>query len=276
MERHSIQEYMHIGAMNWHLVRLADGVKAKGQHGAHQAIADLKASITKADLKVALRAGAGLWALLEELEKLQPTDAVSQAMLQEIRAQSASLEKTLVAESSGKVVFVVTEKRIDIEKLLDNHAGLLAPGVWLVLPRISWYDFSDACKSIAFEMPTSAAFHILRCLEGVIRQYYKCIIKRDRLDDTDQMWGPMVKQIREKKRDKPPQELLDSLDRIRVSFRNPTSHPDKVYDSDEAQDLFNLCVDAINRIVRSKQWSEPADSINRLIQAIERQKEAAT
>ncbi|MCH8069815.1 MAG: hypothetical protein IID16_11195, partial [Candidatus Marinimicrobia bacterium] len=63
------------------------------------------------------------------------------------------------------------------------------------------------------------------------------------------------------KTNKPPVELLDTLDRIRINFRNPTSHPDKIYDIEEAQDLFGLCVDAINRMVKAKNWYLPEDSI---------------
>jgi len=39
------------------------------------------------------------------------------------------------------------------------------------------------------------------------------------------------------------------LDNIRRSFRNPTQHPDKIYDIQEVQDLFGLCIDAINRMI---------------------------
>jgi phosphomevalonate kinase len=86
------------------------------------------------------------------------------------------------------------------------------------------------------------------------------------------MWGAMIKQMKEKKKDRLPEELLDTLDRIRVSFRNPTSHPDKIYDSDEAQDLFGLCVDALNRIVKSRCWKTAPDSIGELLASIERER----
>jgi hypothetical protein len=56
-------------------------------------------------------------------------------------------------------------------------------------------------------------------------------------------------------RGKPPAgPLLNNLDNIREHYRNPTQHPDKVYDINEVQDLFGLCIDAINRMVSSKQW----------------------
>jgi len=58
--------------------------------------------------------------------------------------------------------------------------------------------------------------------------------------------------LRTKTRGRRPDPLiLDHLDHIRRSFRNPTQHPDKIYDIQEAQDLFGLCVDAVNRMSRS-------------------------
>lgn len=63
--------------------------------------------------------------------------------------------------------------------------------------------------------------------------------------------------------DNPQKELLDNLDNIRVSFRNPTQHPEKRYDIDEAQDLFNLCIEVVNRmakdLLKRKIWSESAN-----------------
>jgi hypothetical protein len=39
---------------------------------------------------------------------------------------------------------------------------------------------------------------------------------------------------------------------LRRSFRNPTQHPEKKYDFDEAQDLLNVCIDIANRIGKVK------------------------
>lgn len=275
METHTIQEYMHIGAMNWFLVRLPDVVRAKGSNSAYAAIKDFKDNIQKADLTVTYRAGVRLWAILDKLGVVAVSDNVPQELIQEIRTEANDIEKTLVAESLGKLVFVVTEKRIDSDKLVHNPATLLAGDVWISMPRISAYDFRHACHAIAFELPTAGAFHLLRCVEGIIKHYYMCIVKRDRLPEDKRMWGPMVQQMREKKREHPPIELLDTLDRIRINFRNPTNHPEKMYDMDEVQDLFGLCVDALNRIVKSKYWEVPSDSYSMLSRDLgEKQKDA--
>jgi hypothetical protein len=42
--------------------------------------------------------------------------------------------------------------------------------------------------------------------------------------------------------------LLNNLDDVRMHFRNPTQHPEKTYDIEEAQDLWGRCVDATNRM----------------------------
>jgi hypothetical protein len=59
----------------------------------------------------------------------------------------------------------------------------------------------------------------------------------------------MVEHLR-KRRATLTRPLLDNLDNIRHSFRNPTQHPDKIYDIQEVQDLFGLCIDAVNRMVK--------------------------
>lgn len=71
----------------------------------------------------------------------------------------------------------------------------------------------------------------------------------------------MVEQLRKKCSKRPPRELLDALDRIRENFRNPTNHPDKIYDIEEVQDLFGLCLDVINRMVQPPCWAAPEDSL---------------
>jgi hypothetical protein len=273
MEPHSIQEYIHVGAMNWYLVRLPDSVQVKT---ADDSIKDLQENIQKADLKVTYRAGHRLWEIQGELDKMNAWEEVSPSLISEIRKESEDLEKTLVAEAEGKNVFVVTEKRIDVEKLTNKPDTLLSSKVWISLPRVSAYDFANACKAIAFELPTAGAFHLLRCLEGTIGHYYLCVIKRNRLPTKSRMWGPMIKQLREKKKNHPPKDLIEALDRIRISFRNPTSHPDKMYDSDEVQDLFGLVVDSLNRIVKSKQWKEPDDSIRKLFVKSEKDRMGTT
>jgi hypothetical protein len=100
-----------------------------------------------------------------------------------------------------------------------------------------------------FEEATAAAFHLMRGTEAVLRDLYVRWVKRDRIPEP-RMWGLMINHLR-KRNSAPPKVLLDHLDGIRTNFRNPTQHPDATYDIHEAQDLFSVCVDAVNRAARS-------------------------
>ena len=144
------------------------------------------------------------------------------------------VRKTLSAESKGKVAFIVTDKRIDVNKLLSDVPGLMAPGVFNSLPEIARYDFMEAGNCIAFELPTAAAFHLLRGTESVLRKLYCSIVRRGRVE---LLWYPIVASLR-KRRTQLPAPLLDHLDHIRCNFRNPTQHPEKIYDIQEVQNLF--------------------------------------
>ena len=62
------------------------------------------------------------------------------------------------------------------------------------------------------------------------------------------MWGPMTSELRAKKSNKPSDTILNSLDLVRTSYRNPTQHPESKYDIESAQDLFGVCIDLINKM----------------------------
>jgi hypothetical protein len=80
---------------------------------------------------------------------------------------------------------------------------------------------------------------MLRATEETLKRYYCDKIKRNR---SNLMWGPMITSMRARPKSFPA-ALLNHLDHIRAGFRNPTAHPDKVFDIDEAQDLLSLCID---------------------------------
>ncbi len=86
----------------------------------------------------------------------------------------------------------------------------------------------------------------MRMLEEQVKQLYLAYKKTKRLERP--MWGPMTEELRKKRSPKPTDKLLDHLDSMRVHFRNPTQHPTAFYTMDEAQDLLNQTISAVNRI----------------------------
>ena len=201
------------------------------------------------NLPVTQRAAYKLLQFGDELAHSDPDHTLSADEASELREIMKDVRNTLFAEAEGNIAFIVVDKRIDVNKLLLDVPALMAPGIFDALPDIAQYDFIEAGKCIAFERSTAAAFHLLRGTEAVLRDFYCSIVKRNR---AKLMWGPMVESLRKRKQP-PPLPLLDNLDNIRRSFRNPTQHPDKRYDIQEVQDLFGLCIDIVNRMVGSHQ-----------------------
>lgn len=123
---------------------------------------------------------------------------------------------------------------------------LLKKGVFEKLTKIAKNDFRSSCRCLLFGEATAAAFHVLRATEEVLRLYYFSHKKSKRLKKP--MWGPMTLELRNKKKNKPPDVTLASLDLVREKYRNPTQHPDAAYDVESAQDLLGVCIDLINKM----------------------------
>jgi hypothetical protein len=194
-------------------------------------------------LQVTKRAAWDLAKLTEELESTSKDSNLGEDQAKRMRKIVDLLRSTLEAELEGFVAFVVTPKRIETSKLLNGVDSLFNPELFGHLPEIAIHDFTEAGKCIAFERATAAAFQMPRGTEAVLRHYYCRIISRDRVD---LMWGPMVIDLRKQGN----ATLHNNLDNIRHSYRNPTQHPEKVYDIQEVQDLWGLCVDVVNKMMR--------------------------
>ncbi|WP_369045202.1 hypothetical protein [Sinomonas sp. P10A9] len=156
------------------------------------------------------------------------------------------VREALLAEAEGTVNYVASDKRYTVRKLTEEFTSLMAHGVYDALPEIAQRDFREAGKCIAYELPTSAAFHLMRGTEAVLRHYYEQKVRRSRIGEP-RMWGPITNHLKDKKT---PSGLIEALDNIRRNYRNPTQHPDKIYDLDEAQDLLSLSLDVTNRMMR--------------------------
>lgn len=153
----------------------------------------------------------------------------------------------LRAETQNYFTFSISEKRIDSNKLIFNIDSLLAKDVFNSLPDSIQYDFSEGGKCIAFECATaSAILTVLRGVEGLLRLLLKKLSPA--VDVSNMVWGVVVKKLKDLNI-ADLGVLLDNCDRIRDNYRNPTDHPEKIYDIETAQDLFNLCVGVVNDMV---------------------------
>lgn len=199
------------------------------------------------ELNVTKTAAKDLSGILKEIGKKDLKEKVSSRLAMEITRAINKIDVTLDSELQLREAYIITEKRFEIDRLLNKVEKLFAEGVFEKIPPLAQYDFGEVGECIAFLLPTAAAFHMLRATEGIIKMYYLATIKRRRIKKL--MWGDMVNHLRERKR--APKTLLDSLDNIRENYRNPTQHPEARYNIDEAQDLFSVCIEAVNKIIKN-------------------------
>lgn len=247
MQRTDIFKYFSFGYNYFILHWKSEGRQIHGDDSLESSLDEFFDYLTELELRVTDQAAFSLHDIRERIKALPADATVDKVLSKEISDAFQRLDATLDSELQLRSAFVVTPKRFDLNYLLDRPTQLLDESTREFLPLICRFDFGSACRCIAFGLPTAAAFHSMRCIEGLLRHYYCSLVKRDRIDPL--LWGPMLEHLR-KRRNSPPKPLLDHLDNIRANFRNPTQHPDARYVMDEAQDLLSLTIDALNRMAR--------------------------
>ena len=178
----------------------------------------------------------------EKTRVLTPSEA------HRVNAAAKIVRQTMLAEGDGKVAYIATDKRYTVELLVGGMSKLMSAGVYDLLPEFAKIDFAEAGKALAFDLPTASAFHILRGTESVVRDFYSRVVDEEWIAEP-RMWKNMIDDLR-KRTNAPPELLLDNLDSLRRHFRNPTQHPELIYDIDGVQDLLGLAIESVNRMVR--------------------------
>ncbi len=249
MEKKSINNYFYFGTAVRYLQDTTEGLSIFGEGMVLDNINSCLSNIDSLNLQVTEVASYKLSSFRDKLKIINDKEAkLSSDQAKELRDICHELRPTLQAELVTHEAFVVTQKRFNVNGLLEDIGSLMSPNVFSSLPDITQYDFSEAGKCIAFERPTAAAFHLLRGTEAVLRMYYCSLIRRNRVSPL--LWGDMLRDLRLRTKTKRHVTLYNNLDNIRYSYRNPTQHPDAIYDIHEVQDLLPLCFETVNRMMK--------------------------
>jgi hypothetical protein len=252
MRARSIKQYLRLGYNLRYLLDVSTNHLVYGDKHVLETIHVFIQSCSDAGLYVTSRAATELYApLIERWESASSTVKTEGLNLSlsdaaAVKEASYQLQTVLFSEAQGVFAYVARDKRYPVDRLLDDVASLMSPGIFEALPAVARYDFKEAGRCIAFELPTAAAFHLMRATEDVLKSFYRALVPDGR---APLMWGPMVQDLR-RTLDPAPSVLLNNLDHLRTGFRNPTQHPEKIYDIEEVQDLFSLSVDATNRMLK--------------------------
>jgi len=220
---------------------------AHGSSFALQIIETMNRNLLEGGFDVSLSAmRSSAFAEMNNALKIASEGKLSSSLVSDIKEEFSGLEKVVFAEAITKKIYVLPNRRFNTEYLLSEPSKLLKNGAFEKLEEIARIDFSSSCRCILFGEATAAAFHILRATESVLKSYYFHHRRKDRLKTP--MWGPMTQQLRAKSKNKPSETLLNSLDLVRTAYRNPTQHPEAIYEIDSAQDLFGVCLDLIGKM----------------------------
>jgi hypothetical protein len=252
MEKSQLIKYFYLGTVVRYLQDAKEGVPIFGYGRIAENIEAFFIHLGNIGLPVTTRTDAfsELKAFGSQFQTLKKEEdpKLSSSQAKQLSEILTRARETLVAEVMGISVFLVTPKRIDVNKLLDDVPGLFSPNIFQHLPEIAQFDFYESGRCMAFERGTAAAFHMLRGTEAVIRNFYKMEIRQKRIKSL--LWGDITADLRKRAKTKKYDALLNNLDNIRITYRNPTQHPDAKYDIQEAQDLWGLCVEVVNRMTK--------------------------
>lgn len=262
MRKIKLARLVNLGGAARYLFDAKQGWTVRGDNYILSNIDSLLTMLLDLNFKVTLAGAQGLLELKNEIEAASGEAKLSATHALRLNRVMDRLRHTLRSEASTLTAYVLSERRYDVEKLVEEPQSLLAEGTFRRLPFIAQLDLKEAGKCLGFELPTAGAFHLLRATEGTLKSYYRVFIRRGNIEKAN--WGELITRLRKtRKRPAPDEALLNHLDHIRKNFRNPTDHPQMVYDMDGSQDLFSLVADVLNRMAKElpEKESEPIDEI---------------
>lgn len=143
-------------------------------------------------------------------------------------------------------IFTVTPKgNLDIRRLVKNYGEGWPKSTVELLNEFVMGDINHSGRCLAFDLPTSAGFHILRAVETCAKAYvYAATGKLPGVKNRN--WGEYIERL---KQEANAHDDVIALLRILKSKRNPLMHPYDNLDMDEAIALLCLAQAGIDAII---------------------------
>jgi hypothetical protein len=155
------------------------------------------------------------------------------------------VEVMLAHEMPELSVFFVQQKgthRTDL--LLDNAADNLGKDVAARLSADAKANVNASGRCLALDSPTASAFHMLRAVESLMRDYHFKLTGQH-LPVKSRNWGAFIKVLNNNGAD---QKVTGYLTHIKDFYRNPIVHPEESFNGDEAFSLFGASLSAITML----------------------------
>jgi hypothetical protein len=146
----------------------------------------------------------------------------------------------------GKMdTYFISQKGIySTSDLIERADNVLPAEIATKLPESIRGDLRQAGRCLAFDLATAAGFHVMRALEGVLRDFYCPAFVGEKPKARN--WNRYIQCLEDTNADR---KILAILDQIRSLHRNPTIHPQEVLTINEAMTLFGIAQSAIVAMV---------------------------
>lgn len=180
---------------------------------------------------------------------------IDQEVFYRLTGAAREFEIVLLAELQQADTYFVSQKGIySTFDLIERADSIFSRDVQASLPEQARFDFTQAGKCLAFELPTAAGFHTMRAIESVIRAYHAALTSSD-VDEKDRNWNRYIELLKASGAD---EGIVSYLHYIRKNHRNPVLHPATNLTFDEANALFSAALNAIVPMVTAIRRLTPA------------------
>ncbi len=179
-----------------------------------------------------------------------PEPVIGAWLITEVRESAKEFETVLRNECLMMDTYFISKKgAYSTKDLVENAHFHIPQPSRSSLPDQAKLDFDQAGKCMAFDVPTAAAFHLLRATEAVIRKYYDLVVPGPKkANPRMRNWGVYIKLLKDHGGDA---NVISLIDHMRDVYRNPVTHPEENYTDESIQVLFGLCISAVVMLSRA-------------------------
>ena len=165
-------------------------------------------------------------------------------VINQIREAAKEFETVLRNECHLMDTYFVSKKGVySTVDLVERAHQQIPESVRTKVPDLTRQDFDQAGKCIAFDVPTAAAFHLLRGTEAIIRAYYDLKVPGPRRAKPKMRnWGSYIRLL---KNNGAPDAVTSFLTHAKDTYRNPVMHPEETYTDERVLVLFGICVSIV-------------------------------
>jgi hypothetical protein len=166
-------------------------------------------------------------------------------------------QTVLQTELSKLDTYFISPKGIfSTSELIERADSIIPTEILNTISDSVRSDLKQAGRCLAFDLATAAGFHIMRALEGIIKDIYCPAFLGKK--PTGNGWNSYIKCLEKTVADP---KVLSILDQIRSLHRNPTIHPQVVLTINESLSLFGIAQSAIVAMMEDVKKQKPVNLI---------------